>query len=75
MDASAIGLPKICFLNLSLTLADVLNSAGLVVNSSLDYDLNLGFETLAFTNIIILSLIWFDLMSFSEPFYYALTFF
>jgi hypothetical protein len=40
----------------------------LVVNSSFDYDLNLGFETLALTKIIILSLIWLFLISFSEPF-------
>jgi len=56
------------FLNLSETFTEVLKSAGLVVNSSFDYDLNLGFETLALTKIIILSLIWLFLISFSEPF-------
>jgi hypothetical protein len=45
------------FLNLSETFTEVLKSTDLVVNSSFDYDLNLGFETLALTKIIILSLI------------------
>ena len=57
IDASVIGLLIIDFLNLSETFTEVLKSAGLVVNSSFDYDLNLGFETLALTKIIILSLI------------------
>lgn len=56
------------FLNLSETFTEVLKSTDLVVNSSFDYDLNLGFETLALTKIIILSLIWLFLISFSEPF-------